>query len=119
MNSKRKIRGLVIHGNKRGRELGFPTANIFLEGLEEIDPGVYAGRVTYKKREYLSGVYIHGHKPLLEAHILDFDGDLYGENLQVELEEKIRGAKKYDTDQELIAAISADIVAIQRHYHKQ
>lgn len=109
-----RINGIVVHGNKRGRVLGFPTANISLEGLEEIDAGVYAGKVMYREKEYFAGVYIHGHKPLLEAHLLDFDGDIYGETLRIELGKIVRGAEKFETDEELIAAISSDIEEIRK-----
>ena len=79
------ITGTVIHGKKLGRSLGFPTANLLIDPSLEIANGVYAGRVALTGKPYGALVNIGynptvptGGKRLLEAHLLDFSGDLYG-----------------------------------------
>lgn len=84
------IEGIVMHGDKRGRELGFATANLFLESDDLIAQGVYAVRVKIDGVSY-DAVACYGTRPQfddgaprLEVHILDFDADIYGEPLVVE-----------------------------------
>ncbi len=79
-----QITGKVIEGQKIGKKNGFPTANIAL--YEQIDPGIYAGRVSFGEKEYDSALYIASLRPdILEAHILDFDQDIYGKLISVEI----------------------------------
>jgi riboflavin kinase/FMN adenylyltransferase len=110
-----KVSGIVEHGNKRGKAMGFPTANISLERFENIEPGVYAGRTAVDGYEYVCAVHIHSYKPILEAHILDFEGDLYGKKISVQLENKIREGRKFDSEKELIEQIQKDIDIIKIH----
>lgn len=107
--------GTVISGQKRGRELGFPTANVVIDA--NVAPGVWVGWVSFCHSSplangnpgFTSAIYIHPDKKLLEAHLLDFEGDLYGEEIQVELGEKIRDPKKFDSVEALKEQIARDV----------
>ncbi|WP_379126624.1 bifunctional riboflavin kinase/FAD synthetase [Paenibacillus sp. sgz500958] len=111
------LRGTVVHGEKRGRTIGFPTANLQLADRFVIPAkGVYAVRV-FHEGTVLSGVMNVGVKPTFhadetvpsfEVHVFDFDGDLYDKELMVELVSFIRPERKFDSIQALVAQISAD-----------
>jgi len=86
--------GTVVRGDQRGRTLGFPAANIRIPGLDASAFGVYAGRVDGRAAAISIGVrptFGDDLEPLLEAYILDFDGDLYGLTVEVQLVERLRG----------------------------
>lgn len=115
-----RIRGTVIHGEKRGRALGFRTANLELEA-HYVTPalGVYAvwARCSTDK-EWLPGVMSVGLKPtfhdgivkpIYEVHLLDFDGDLYGQTMIVDVVQFIRKELKFNSVNELIEGISRDV----------
>lgn len=113
-----RIDGEVLHGEKRGRELGYPTANMALEGLHLPRLGVYAVRVDIRtgpdKGSY-DGVASLGVRPMFgenapnfEVHLFDFAGDLYGQHLSVALVEYLRPELKFDGLETLIAQMDAD-----------
>ncbi len=115
-----RIEGEVIHGEKRGRELGYPTANMALTGLHLPRFGVYAARVdvltgphagSYKGASSL-GVrpMFHGQVPNLETFLLDFKGDLYGHHLSVALVEYLRPEMTFDGLPALITQMNADCI---------
>ena len=113
------VEGVVVHGDHLGRQLGFPTANLDLppERLVPAD-GVYAGRVLDPAR--IAAVSI-GTRPAvggidrrIEAHLLDFDGDLYGRTLRVELIGWLREQRKFDGLEALIAQIRRDCEEARR-----
>ena len=104
----------VIHGDKRGRELGFPTANLELPDGAELAFGVYAVRARHGG-QWLDGVASYGRRPtfdngrpLFEVHLFDFAGDLYGAELKVELAAYLRPELKFDGIAELIAQMHVD-----------
>jgi len=107
------IDGEVVHGDHRGRELGFPTANIASSIGFELAQGIYAVRGLVKGR-LLDGVASYGkpmfdnQRPPFEPHFFDFDDDIYGEQIAVALISHIRGQKVFSGLDELIAAIAAD-----------
>ena len=113
-----EVRGVVAHGDARGREIGFPTANVLVpsEILLPSD-GIYAGTLlTPDGVEHPSAISL-GRRPtfyadqgysLLEAHLLDFEGDLYGQAVAVRFIEWIRGEEKYDSVEALTAQIQRD-----------
>ncbi|MCL6603042.1 MAG: bifunctional riboflavin kinase/FAD synthetase [Paenibacillus sp.] len=111
------LRGTVVHGEKRGRTIGFPTANLQLEDHFVIPAkGVYAVR-AFHNEQVLPGVMNVGVKPTFhegettpsfEVHLFDFNGDLYGLQLTVELVSYIRPERKFDSIQALVDQISAD-----------
>jgi riboflavin kinase/FMN adenylyltransferase len=105
--------GEVVRGAQVGRALGFPTANLRL-GSEFADLrfGVYAGRALSRPAAISIGVrptFGEGLEPLLEAHILDFDGDLYGQPLAVELLAYLRGEARFANAEDLRHQITADV----------
>lgn len=111
-----RVEGVVVRGDQRGRKLGFPTAN-FLTSSHAAVPadGVYAGWVI-RGGERLPAAASVGTNPTfsgedrrVEAHILDFDGDLYGERLGLDLVANLRGQVKYDGVEPLIAQIKEDV----------
>src|SRR5665213_3143823 len=112
------VEGTVVSGDHRGRELGFPTANVLTdEAKASPDEGVYAGYVTRQDGSvYVSAISI-GHRPtfydngvfLVEAHLLDFDGDLYGERRRVEITQRVREQRKFDSVDELVDQIRQDV----------
>ena len=113
-----RIEGPVLHGEKRGRELGYPTANMGLEGLHVPRLGVYAVLVDVLSGPHAGtyhGVANLGIRPMferatpnLETFLFDFKGDLYGQHLSVGLVEWLRGEAKFDGLDALIAQMDAD-----------
>jgi riboflavin kinase / FMN adenylyltransferase len=108
------ITGTVIHGDKRGRELGFPTANIRLDSACALRHGIYAVRVGVDGRHY-DAVANFGRRPmfdtgavLLEIFLFDFSGDLYGRNLDVAFIEWIREERVFDGTAALITQMKED-----------
>ncbi len=109
------IQGVVVHGDKRGRELGWPTANVELGNYQRPAFGIYAVRVrTAKGREY-DGVANIGVRPmfeppkeLLEVVLFDYDGDLYGRTIEVALRHFIRPEMKFDGIDALKIQMEAD-----------
>ena len=96
--------GHVAHGHKRGRMIGFPTANIFLHRKTVPISGVYAVKVYDIQTSALYGVANVGTRPtvdgthsLLEIHIFDFDQDIYGRHIRIEFVKKLRDEKRYDS----------------------
>ena len=109
-----EIEAEVVHGRKIGRALGFPTANMTLEGYPNIERGVYVSEVVIDGVCYraMSNVGVRpsvgGKELLLETHVIDFSGDLYGRRLVVRLIEKIRDEKRFSSVEELKEQIERD-----------
>ncbi|WP_374643430.1 bifunctional riboflavin kinase/FAD synthetase [Tabrizicola sp.] len=113
-----RIDGEVLHGEKRGRDLGFPTANMSVEGLHLPRLGVYAvladiltgpHRGSYRGAASLGVRPMFGeNRPNLETHLLDFKGDLYGQHLSIALVDYLRPELKFDGLPALIAQMDAD-----------
>ena len=108
------VSGTVVHGDKRGRELGFPTANLRLDPACRLRHGVYAVRVAHRGRRY-DGVANFGRRPmfdtgavLLEVFLFDFAGDLYGESIDVAFIDWIREEKAFGSVDELVHAMKKD-----------
>ncbi len=107
-----EVEGTVVRGDGRGRELGFPTANLDVpEGLLVPPDGVYAGWAGDRRAAVSIGTNPHfdGVERRVEAHLLDFDADLYGNRLVVELWSPIREQRRFDSLDELVAAIGDDV----------
>jgi riboflavin kinase/FMN adenylyltransferase len=109
------ISGIVTQGDQRGRTINFPTANILLGDYLEPALGVYAVRITDPAGKSMIGVANLGRRPTfdglgvrLETHIFDFDGDLYGQTLNVALIAFIRPERKFDGLAALTAQIASD-----------
>jgi riboflavin kinase/FMN adenylyltransferase len=107
-----EVEGVGVRGDGRGRELGFPTANLDVpEGLLIPPDGVYAGWARERRAAVSIGTNPHfdGVERRVEAHLLDFDGDLYGKRLVVELWAPLREQRRFDSLEELVAAIGDDV----------
>lgn len=112
-----QICGKVIHGKKRGRTMGFPTANLKLEADYALPPeGVYAVKVNIDQQEYIGAANL-GYNPTFnnqeisfEVYLLDFKKDIYGKRLCVDLIEFIRGERQFKNKEELINQMQQDIL---------
>ena len=109
------IEGVVQRGDRRGRELGYPTANVELADYQRPRYGVYAVRVTLDDGSEHPGVASLGVRPtfeppqeLLEAHLFGFDGDLYDRKIEVALHAFIREEKKFESLDDLVAHMRDD-----------
>lgn len=128
LGEKYSISGTVIHGNKKGRELGYPTANIEIDAHFKLIPrtGIYAVEVEVDGKRYF-GMMSIGYNPTvtdekqlrIEVNILDFDENIYGKKIKVYFLEYIREEKKFDSLEELITAMNSDkertITIINKH----
>jgi riboflavin kinase/FMN adenylyltransferase len=108
------VQGEVVHGDKRGRDLGFPTANLVPRaGYVTPGHGVYACRAGDGNVAAVNvGVrptFVTGRGELIEAYILDFEGDLYGSELRLEFLKRLRGEKRFDSVDALIAQMDLDV----------
>ncbi len=115
VKSEEKIAGIVVRGNGLGRRFGFPTANIEPESEVMAHNGVYVAEAVVDGIAYGAVVNI-GHSPSVitaggrrvEAHLLDFDGDLYGQRLEVRLMRYLRAERRFASHDELVAQIRRD-----------
>jgi riboflavin kinase/FMN adenylyltransferase len=120
-----RLDGVVERGDQRGRELGFPTANLRTDTWAAVPAdGVYAGRVwrldewgrTVPGEPLGTAAISVGTNPTfevrqrrVEAYVLDFEGDLYGQAIGVEFVERLRGMEKFDGVESLVAQMHADV----------
>jgi len=115
------MRGRVRHGNQFGRTLGFPTANLAVKRRRVAVQGVFAVRVSGAGLHALPGVaslgtrpMVHGHEMLLEAHLFDFDGDLYGRELEVEFVTRLRDELTFASMDAMVQQMQLDAAAARR-----
>jgi riboflavin kinase/FMN adenylyltransferase len=119
-----EVRGVVEEGDRRGRDLGFPTANVAVpKRLCLPADGIYAG--TYVDAEGVERpaaislgrrptFYPHAERSLLEAHLLDFDGDLYGRPARIRFVGRLRGEERFDSVEALVAQMADDCAEARR-----
>ncbi len=122
-----RFRGTVVHGDARGRLLGFPTANLELDATSEFPAdGVWVARVEVP--DWVAGTPLgrraalsvgtnptYGGSDLrVEAHLLDFEGDLYGRAMSVTVLDYLRGTERFDTEAALVRQIADDVDATRR-----
>lgn len=115
-----RLENTVLHGEKRGRELGYPTANMSIDGLHPPKFGVYAVKITVRDGPHkgcYNGAASIGVRPMFgentancETYIFDFSGDLYGTHISVALVEYLRPEMKFDGLDDLITQMDADCV---------
>ncbi len=112
-----KIRGTVVEGDGRGRTLGYPTANVAVDADADAADGVYAALVEIEggNRRYgamanlgVKPTFSGGGKRILELHLFDFNGDLYGRELTAELRDFIRPEQRFPTPEALRTQIAKD-----------
>jgi riboflavin kinase/FMN adenylyltransferase len=117
------MRGIVAHGDKRGRTLGFPTANLVPDPAHAVpDHGIYACRaIVPGLGEWTAAVsigvrptFVTGRGLLVEAFLLDFEGDLYGRELRLDFLDRIRGERRFDSAEALIERMHRDVDEIRR-----
>ena len=116
------IDGKVVRGRQLGRRLGYPTANLRLMGKRTALTGIYATwvhGVGDTPRASVSSLgtrpTVYGTEPLLEAHLFDFDGDLYGSRIRVEFVAKLRDEEKFDDLPALVRQMDVDAEQARRH----
>ena len=118
-----ELRGIVAHGDKRGRTLGFPTANLVPDPDHAVpDHGIYACRASVPGLgEWIAAVsigirptFVTGRGLLVEAYLLDFEGDIYGRELRLAFLARIRGERRFDSAEALVAQIQHDVAEIAR-----
>lgn len=115
------IAGTVVHGRQLGRTLGYPTANLRYDGKTPALSGIFAsrvrgvgsdaGRAWSSVSSFGTRPTVDGSEPLLEAHLFDFDGDLYGQRIEVEFVAKLRDEEKYPDLPTLVAQMHRDAAA--------
>ena len=117
------LRGPVVRGHERGRTIGFPTANMAVTPDRALPAfGVYVTRSHVGDHSYPSATNIGVNPtfddvlPSVETYILDFEGDLYGRELRVELLHRLRGEVKFEGIDALVAAIAADVAAVREYF---
>ncbi|HEX2412597.1 MAG TPA: bifunctional riboflavin kinase/FAD synthetase [Solirubrobacteraceae bacterium] len=117
-----QVRGTVAHGDKRGRTLGYPTANLVPDPrLVVPDHGVYACRAYLDNEEHMAAVNV-GVRPmfktgrglLVEAFLVDFEGNLYDEPLRLDFLERLRGERRFESVDALVEQMGQDVVDIRR-----
>jgi riboflavin kinase/FMN adenylyltransferase len=111
-----EVEGIVVHGDHRGRKLGFPTANLDVPpGLLIPPDGVYAGWTRDRLAAISIGtnVQFDGVELRVEAHLLDFDDDLYDQRLVVEVWNWVRGQLRFESIAELVDAIGNDVAQVR------
>jgi riboflavin kinase/FMN adenylyltransferase len=117
------IRGPVVRGAERGRRIGYPTANIAVTPDRALPAyGVYVTRASFGGTTYSSATNIGVNptfgdgRPSIETYILDFEGDLYGRELRVEVLHRLRGEIRFDSVPALVEAIGADVQAARAYF---
>ncbi len=111
-----RVEGVVVHGDRRGRSLGFPTANVAIEPFSALPAdGVYASRFVIGDRLLPAAVSVgtnptfSGRVRTVEAHVLDVDEDFYGHTVAVDFEHRLRGQERFDGVDALVEQIRRDV----------
>jgi riboflavin kinase/FMN adenylyltransferase len=110
-----RVHGTVLRGHARGRQIGFPTANLALASdADRLEPGVYAGRALGLPAAINVGVrptFEVAAPANIEVHIIGFDGDLYGRELTVDLTARIRDERRFPSVDALVDQLQQDVAA--------
>ncbi len=116
------VRGFVVHGDERGRELGFKTANLELQASQALPgEGVYAGALELDGQWWPAAISV-GRRPqfyengelLVEVHVVGYEGELYGRTLEVIFLSRLRPQMTFESDKELSERIGLDVVSTQQ-----
>ncbi len=121
-----RIRGRVVTGDRRGREIGFPTANLADVDVLLPAPGVYGGTaIVSDGARHPAAIHLgprptfdapDTEAPKVEVHLLDYSGDLYGQRLQVDLLTQVRDIARFDSAEQLVEQLQRDVLAIRRRW---
>ncbi len=111
------LRGIVVKGDGRGRHLGFPTANLAVGDSDKLipPPGIYAVRAALRSGTHMGALHLgprptfRGSPPTIELHVLDFEGDLYGEEVRVDFVQRLRGVLPFDSVAALVDQMRHDV----------
>jgi riboflavin kinase / FMN adenylyltransferase len=118
-----QVRGVVGRGDRRGRDLGFPTANVHVPaGVVLPADGIYAGRYHHADGDSTPAAINLGRRPtfyadgerLLEAHLLDWGGDLYGEDARIDFVARLRGEERFESADALVDQMRRDVEATRK-----
>ena len=116
-----RLEGIVVRGDMRGRELGYPTANLqTLPHAAVPADGVYAGRLVHGEQALPAAISIgtnptfEGRERRVEAYVLDYDGDLYGEHVAVDFSARLRGMERFEDIAALQAQMAQDVALTRR-----
>ncbi len=116
------LSGVVVRGDQRGRALGFPTANVEVDDALLPGDGIYAGWLEDEAGVRRVAAVSVGGRPtyygdhgarLVEAHVLDFTGDLYGQHVRIGVGEAVRGQERFSSNEELIDQMRRDVEAVR------
>jgi riboflavin kinase/FMN adenylyltransferase len=113
------LRGIVVRGDGRGKGLGFPTANLAVAGGDKLIPpqGIYGVRGVLRSGTYAGALHLgprptfKGSPPSIELHLIDFEGDIYGEEVRVDFVQKLRDVEPFTTVDALVRQIRVDVEA--------
>ena len=116
------LRGVVVRGDGRGRGLGFPTANLRVGEQDKLIPpeGIYAVRAHLRSGAFVGALHLgprptfKGSEPTIEVHLLDFDRDIYGEELRVDFLHHLREIRPFSTVAALVVQMHEDVEAARR-----
>ena len=116
------LRGLVVRGDGRGRDLGFPTANLRVSSSDKLvpAPGIYAVRGVLRRGTFPGALHVGprptfgGSASTIELHLMDFDGDVYGEEVRVDFVERLRDVQPFDSVEALVEQMRDDVERARR-----
>jgi len=119
-----EIRGEVVHGDSRGKGIGFPTANLRLAERQLVPAeGVYVVEAALEPGQWLRGAANVGTRPtfgegplVMEVFLLDFDGDFYGQELAVRFRRRLRGEMRFENVGALVAQLEKDVAAVREFF---
>lgn len=124
----KKVSGIVVRGNRIGRTLGFPTANLDCGDGIDMPEGVYAVKVSIGDGTLYEGMANFGKRPsvggavsanVLEVNVFGYDGELYGKRMEVEFVEFIRPEQKFASLEDLKAAIADDRLNVEKYFKEK
>ena len=115
-------RGVVVRGEQRGRDLGFPTANLSIDATEKLLPpsGIYAVRGVLKRGVFAGALHLgprptfQGSPPSIELYLLDFDGEIYGEEVRVDFIRFLRPVRAFGSVASLVRQMELDVAEVRR-----
>ena len=115
-------RGVVVRGEQRGRDLGFPTANLSIDATEKLLPpsGIYAVRGVLKRGVFPGALHLgprptfQGSPPSIELYLLDFDGEIYGEEVRVDFIRFLRPVRAFGSVASLVRQMELDVAEVRR-----